>query len=28
LAASTAGIALGITVECRPLNFDPFSNPL
>jgi hypothetical protein len=27
-AASTAGIALGITVECLPLNFAPFSNPL
>jgi len=23
-AASTAAIALGITVECRPLNLDPF----
>src|SRR5579883_2371592 len=26
-AASTAGIALGITVECRPLNFAPSSSP-
>src|ERR1700689_2261193 len=26
-AASTAGIALGITVECLPLNFAPFRRP-
>ena len=26
-AASRAGIALGITVECRPLNFEPLSSP-
>ena len=23
-----ATMALGMTVECRPLNFGPFSNPL
>ena len=28
LAASTAGTALEITVECRPLNFGPFRRPL
>src|SRR5580704_10669721 len=26
-AASTAGIALGMTVECLPLNFAPFRRP-
>jgi hypothetical protein len=26
-AASTAAIALGMTVEWRPLNFGPFNNP-
>ncbi len=27
LAASTAGMALGMTVECLPLNFAPFRRP-
>jgi hypothetical protein len=27
LAASTAGIAVGITVECLPLNLDPLRSP-